>query len=164
MVGKAFIPRKLRHSRRGQTGALFYIVNSVQGKPAALLEKGINDLPIVPLTAAGLQLLPQCLGFQRVVPPQGGIAPADQQKILARPTGRGKKVPGYLPVDSFRFHAGHPPGIGQNKKHAVLILKGFLQGLLFPVGINIHVMDSLNPGRIVVQNHDFASELFQLFL
>ncbi len=81
----------------------------VEGKPSAFQKKWIEDFPVKRRRAAGLERLAQHCGFQRIVPPQGGIAAADEDIVFSGCARR--KVDRFrnLPMCGSRLRDGHAP-------------------------------------------------------
>ena len=143
--------------RRDKLISILHIMHISNGKAPALLKIGTNDFPVnspVPV----LFLCPgQQLCLQRIIPPQGGISPADNHIInsgFLRHLCRG--FPDFQVGPGGLFH-GKSPGICQYVKQLSLLFKASLNAVIGPICVHGNIMDRLHSGGVIVQYYDFMS-------
>ncbi len=158
-IPKGFIRCKFRLSGRHQPIAFLHIMDTVNGKPPALQEERAQYLSVHSLPGLFLKRFLKHLRLQRIMPTQRGIPSGNKQQLLMAGS-RGLYRPFCnQPVLLFGLLCRKASGIGQDEKHIVFLLYSLHQAFLFPICINRYTMNRLDPGRIIIQHHDFPVEI-----
>ena len=160
-VAEGLVRGKLRLRGRDEFPALENVVNAAQRETPALLEEGAEHLAVHG-KARGLQLTPEHLGLQRIVPAQGRITAGEQHEAPAGLARGAEHGAAYLLVRAVALRGGHGAGVRQDVEQPLALRKALADGALRPVRVDRDVVHRLNARGVVVQDDELVGVCGQL--
>ena len=100
------------------------------GKASPLFKKGADDFAVRFLLSFPAEYIPKHLRLQWVMPPEGGITAAHDEKIPASCPGSLYYVSGDLAVGLFCLVLCKASGVGKNIEQVPFLLKALQHGFL----------------------------------
>ncbi len=155
LVAKGFIAGKFGLTGGGELIALLHIMHILQGEAPAFFEERADDLAVKAGGGQGFDFIFQGEGLKRVMPAQGRIAAADQDKFLAGGAGGFHQVAGNLAMDLGGLRGNQAARIGQHEENPAVLAKGGGEGAGVPSGVDRDVVDGLHAGGVVIQHDNF---------
>ena len=155
-VAEAPVPGKLGLPGGDQPLPLQDVVHAPKRIAAALREEGIDHLAVKAFAGLRLQLRPEDLGLHRPVAAEGGVPPAEDEEILPGRLRGGSDVLRRFRMEGAALRRGQAAGVCEDEEHLLRSAESLQNGLVIPAGIDVHAVDGLHAGRVVVEDDDFA--------